>query len=152
MILSPLQSRHLGTSHSSPNHHQLPCCIFLNLISGLKSLLFKKWWQFSEKPELTGCHIWAVGGLSHLGNLMFRQKTLQEMWPTNGHIVMIKLLLITCQQLWPSESFKQFPRRNVKLNTKFDADSLLYLLCHFECYDHTVHMLTQWRPLPPPTD
>ena len=35
-----------------------------------------------------------------------------------------------------------------KLNTKFDADSLLYLLSHFECDDHTVHMLTQWH-LPP---
>ena len=34
--LSLLQSRHLGTSHSSPNRHQLPCHIFLNLITGLK--------------------------------------------------------------------------------------------------------------------
>ena len=38
-----------------------------------------------------------------------------------------------------------------KLNTKFDADSLLYLLSHFECHGHTVHMLTQWRLLPPLT-
>ena len=36
-----------------------------------------------------------------------------------------------------------------KLNTKFDADSLLYSLSHFECDSHTVHMLTQ-RHLPPP--
>ena len=36
-----------------------------------------------------------------------------------------------------------------KLNAKFDADSLLYLLSHFECNGHTVHMLTQWH-LPPP--
>ena len=36
-----------------------------------------------------------------------------------------------------------------KLNTKFDADSLLYLLSHFECNSHTVHRLTQWH-LPPP--
>ena len=36
-----------------------------------------------------------------------------------------------------------------KLNTKFDADSLLCSLCHFECDDHTVHMLTQ-QHLPPP--
>ena len=35
------------------------------------------------------------------------------------------------------------------MNAKFDADSLLYLLSHFECDDHTVHMLIQWR-LPPP--
>ena len=32
---------------------------------------------------------------------------------------------------------------------KFDADSLLYLLSHFECNNHTVHMLTQ-QHLPPP--
>ena len=36
-----------------------------------------------------------------------------------------------------------------KLNAKFDADLLLYLLSHFECHGHTVHMLTQWC-LPPP--
>ena len=32
-----------------------------------------------------------------------------------------------------------------KLNAKFDADSLLYSLSHFECAHHTAHMLTQWR-------
>ena len=36
-----------------------------------------------------------------------------------------------------------------KLNAKFDADVLLYLLSHFECDGHTVHMLTQLC-LPPP--
>ena len=38
-----------------------------------------------------------------------------------------------------------------ELNTKFDADSLLYLLSHFECDGHTVHVLTQWYLLPPLT-
>ena len=33
-----------------------------------------------------------------------------------------------------------------KLNAKFDADSLLYFLSHFECSGHTVHMLTQGHP------
>ena len=36
-----------------------------------------------------------------------------------------------------------------KLYTKFGADSLLYLLSHFEWNGHTVHMLTQ-QHLPPP--
>ena len=35
-----------------------------------------------------------------------------------------------------------------KLHGKFDADLLLYSLSYFECYGHTVHMLTQWH-LPP---
>ena len=37
----------------------------------------------------------------------------------------------------------------LKLNAKFDTDSLLCSLSHFECDGHTVHMLTQWC-LPPP--
>ena len=36
-----------------------------------------------------------------------------------------------------------------KLHAKCDAETLLYLLSHFECNGHTVHMLTQWC-LPPP--
>ena len=40
---SPLQSWHCGTSHSSPNCHQLPCLIFLNLIDSLKSIPFQRW-------------------------------------------------------------------------------------------------------------
>ena len=40
--LSPLQSRYLGTSHSSPSHLQLPRRIFLHLIYGLKSLPFQR--------------------------------------------------------------------------------------------------------------
>ena len=59
--LSPLQSKHLGTSHSSPNSHQLPCPILLNLINGLKSRLFQSF-SFWEKPEVTGHQVWAIGG------------------------------------------------------------------------------------------
>ena len=67
------QSRHLGTSHSSSNCHQLSHCIFLNFINGLKSLPFQ-WW-FWEKPEVTGHQIWPVERASHLGDLMFNKKT-----------------------------------------------------------------------------
>ena len=34
------------------------------------------------------------------------------------------------------------------LNAKSDADPLLCLLSHCECYCHTVHILTQWHLLP----
>ena len=40
-------------------------------------------------------------------------------------------------------------RRMFKRHTEFDADLVLYLLSHFECDGHTVHVLTQW-PLPSP--
>ena len=45
--------------------------------------------------------------------------------------------------------WNSFHRGMFKLNTKFDADPLLYSLNHFECDIHTVHMLTQLH-LPPP--
>ena len=38
-----------------------------------------------------------------------------------------------------------------KLHTKFDTYLLLYLLSHFECDGHTVHMLTHWCLLSPLT-
>ena len=36
----------------------------------------------------------------------------------------------------------------LKFNAKFNADSLLYLLSHFECHGHTIHVLSQWCPSP----
>ena len=44
-----------------------------------------------------------------------------------------------------------FRREMFKLNAKFDADPLFYTLSYFECNGHTVHMLFQWRLLPPLT-
>ena len=64
------------------------------------------------------------------------------------------LLWWSCQSLVvPSCSLLNHPNSLLtgmfKLNAKFEADPLLYLLSHFECDGHTVHMLTQWC-LPPP--
>ena len=50
-LLSPLHSRHLGISHSSPNHHQLPHCISLTLINGLKTLPFQRWFLVLRKAR-----------------------------------------------------------------------------------------------------
>ena len=58
--LSPLKSRQLGNSHSSPNCHQLPHCIFLNHTEGLKSLPFKGDFNFRKSPKKLTMHkIWA---------------------------------------------------------------------------------------------
>ena len=92
--LSPLQSTPLGTSHTYPsvpstfqnslkspffrNRHQLPRRILLNLVCGLKSPPFQWQFQFREKPEVTGSQIWAVGGLTDLGDAMFYRKSLHK--------------------------------------------------------------------------
>ena len=44
-----------------------------------------------------------------------------------------------------------FHRGMFKLNTKFDADCLLYSLSHFECDSHTIHIIIQWYLLLPLT-
>ena len=64
-------------------------------------------------------------------------------------IIMKKLLVTSCSQLWPFISYEQFRGGMFKLNAKFDTDPLLYLLSHFEYDCHTVRMLAQ-RCLPPP--
>ena len=135
--LSPLQSRHLGTSHSSPNCHQLPCNIFLNLTDCLKSLVLGKA-RSLRAPNL------GYRGLSHLGDLMFHKKTLHRMWCVSGHIAMIKLPITGCHSCGLLNNLNSFCRGMFKLNAKFDADLLLYLLSHFECDGHTVHMPIQW--------
>ena len=52
--LSPLQSSYLETSHNSPNCHQLPHHIFLNLIDGLKSRPFQRFFFVLGKARSCG--------------------------------------------------------------------------------------------------
>ena len=92
---------------------------------------------------------WAVRGLSHLDDLMFHQNlcTRHDAWAG-------ALLWWSCQSPVVHSCsllnhLNSFCRGIFKLNAKFEADSLLYLLRCFECNGHTVHMFTLWC-LPPP--
>ena len=90
--------------------------------------------------------------LSHLSDLMFHQKKfcmrhdawvgVLSWWSCQSPAAR------SCSLLYHPNSFH---KGMFKLNAKFDADSLLYLISHFECDGHTVHMLTQWCLLPPLT-
>ena len=81
------------------NRHQLPCRIFLTLIDSLKSLPFQRCFQFQEKLEVSGCKVWAVGGLSHPGDLMYKLCTRHE-GGMSGTTVVKKLPITRCPQLW----------------------------------------------------
>ena len=98
--------------------------------------------------------MWAVGELSHLGDLMFHQKlcTRCDAW-------VCVLLWWSCQSPVAHSCgllnhLNSFHRWMFKLNSKFDADSLLCLLSYFECDgteytgslngDHHPHWLVQW--------
>ena len=78
-----------------------------------------------EKPEVTGCQIWAVVGLSHLGDLMFRQKTFHKTWCMSGWVAMMKLPTAAAFWIIPNS----FHGGMFKLHAKFDADS--WLCSHF---------------------
>ena len=83
----------LGVSHSSPNHHQLPHCIFLNLIeifSLSKVILVLEKARSHRVPNLA-CK-WAESP----GWLMFCQKTVHETWCMSGHVVVMKLPITSC--------------------------------------------------------
>ena len=88
--------RHLRTSHSSPNCHQLTCCILLYLINSLKSLPFQRWFYFWEKPDVRRHQLWAVRVLSHLGDFMFHPKILHKAWCMSEHVVVMKLPITRC--------------------------------------------------------
>ena len=81
---------------------------------------------------------------------MFCQKTAQD-WCTSERGVMMKLQSPAAHSCGLLNHSNTFCRGMFKLNTKFGTDLLLYLLSHFECESHTVHMLIQQHLLPPLT-
>ena len=76
-------------------------------------------------------------------------KSLHEMWYMSGHVLWWSCQSPVSHSCGLLNHLNRFRRRMFKLKAKFDVDSLLYSLSHFECNSHTVHMLTQCR-LPPP--
>ena len=148
MSLSPLQSRHRGTSHSSLNCHQRPRRIFLSLIDGLKLLPFKDDFSSGESQKLQGAKsgLWGAESPAWF-DVSPKNCTRCDAWAG-------MLLWWSCQSpVAHSCGLLNYPNSfhgvMFKLNAKFDADSLLYSLSHFECDGHTVHMLTQQQvPLP----
>ena len=102
-----------------------------------------------KSQKLYSTKIWAVGGLSHLDDLMFCQKTLHKTWYKSRDVVMMKLPITRCPQVWPSESSEQFLQSNVQASHKISGRFVVVLTQSFECEDHTVPMLTQ-QVLPPP--
>ena len=88
------------------------------------------------------------------GDLLFQafqsldhfQQILNHLWSIFATLLFV---LHSLHHPWNLLNYlNSFCRVMVKLNAKFDADLLLCLLSHFECYNHTIHVLTQWHLLP----
>ena len=94
--LSPLQLGTLGP------HTVLSIAINCPIVFSWISLMvwnlfpFKGDFSFVKKPEVAGHEFWAVWGLSHLGDLMFHQKSVHQTWCMSRCFVMIKLWITNC--------------------------------------------------------
>ena len=149
--LSPFQSRHLGTSHSS-----------FKLPSTFPSYFPEAHWQ-SEISSLSNVTLVLGKARScrapNLGSRGAESPGWFDVSPkTSAWDIMHELsgcwwscqlpVAHSCSLLNHPNSFHG---RMFKLKAKFDADSLLYSLSHFECVGHTVHMLPQQCLLSPLT-
>ena len=110
---------------------------------------FKGDFSFGKKPEVAECHIWAVVKLSHLGDLMFCKKLCTRCDARAGVLSWWSCQSPVAHCCGLLNHPNSFHGEMLKLKAKFDADSLLYWLSHFECDSHTAHMLIQ-QPLPQP--
>ena len=129
------------------NCPQLPHHTFLNLIDGPNLFPFKSDFSF-EKSQKSQGNLYTVNTLRC--SACCRPS---RMWITfNGFSTIFEAFvphfyLHSTHYIIPKSSLYHpngFCGGMFKLNTKFDADSSLYLLSHFECDGHTVHMLPQW--------
>ena len=140
--LTPLQSRNVQISHSSPNRHQLPRCIFLNLSHGMKSLPFQRWLVLgkvgSHRAPNLGCRRaespgwFDVSPKNSASDMMHEWAGALSWWSCQSPVAH------SCGLL---NHTNNFCGGILRLKAKFEAEILLYSLTHFKCNGHTVQML-----------
>ena len=146
----PIQSRHLGTSHGSPNpcspnSHQAAQSYFpeshgWSEISSLSKVILVLGKTRSHRVPNLACR-----GTQSPGDLMFHQKVYMRHDAWAGALLWWScqtpaVFAHSCGLLNHPNSFCE---RMFKLMAKFDAELLLYSFNHFECDDCTVQLLTQ---------
>ena len=124
--LSPFQSRHLGTSQSSPNIHQLPCHISWISLMIWNLFPFKDDFGFRKSQILQGAKSRLKGGWVTWVIWCYSKKLCRR---RDSRVSM--LLWRSCQT--PAAHScgllnhpNSFRKGRFKLNEKYDADSLLY--------------------------
>jgi len=81
------------------NHVQLGCHVPYNVFSLLKLGPFQRHFQFGEQPKITMGHVGRVGNLTNQGNVVFSQKTLNQMRRMGRCIVVMELPSFCCPQV-----------------------------------------------------
>ena len=100
---------------TSGPHTVLPnaisCPVIFSCISSMVWNLspFKGDFSFGKSQQSQGAKFGRYGVLSHLGDLMFHQKTTRHDTWVDRCVVVMKLPITSCPELQPSESSEQFP-------------------------------------------
>ena len=124
--LSPLQSRLLGTSHSSPSCHQLPHCIFLNLTNGLNSSLSQVILVLGKAKSHRAPNLGCRGGWVIWVIWCFTQKLCMRCDTWAGTLLWWGCQSPVAHSCGLLNHPNNFRRGMFKLNARFDADLLLY--------------------------
>ena len=150
MTLGPLQSRHLGTSHSSPSCHQLPCNIFLSHqqseISSLSKVILVLGKARNRRAPNLGCsraeslEWFDVSPKNSAQDLMHYQVCCHD--EAANHQVPIAAAFY----IIPIVSAEEYSNLTQNLIQNHCSTHSVILRD-----DHTVHMLIQWHLLPPLT-
>ena len=139
-------SRHLGTSHSSPSHHQLPCHIFLNLIDSLKVILVLGKVRSHRAPRLDCRGAESPGWFGWL----FHQKIYIRLDAWVGTLFWLRCQSPVAHSCGLLNHLNNFHRGMFKLNAKCDADSLLYsvilnvTVTQYTCSLNGIYWQVQW--------
>ena len=147
--LSPLPSRHLGTSHSSPNCHQLSCFIFLNLINSLKSLPFQGDFSFGKSHKSQGAKLGLYGGQVTWVIWCFTKKHCMGCDAWAGVLLWWSCQSLAAHSCTLVNHLNSFCRGVFKLHANFMQIFCSTCSVIFQWDGHTVHMLMPWC-LPPP--
>ena len=140
MILQSPSSRHLGTSHSSPNHHQLPHPIFLNLIHCVKSLPFQRWFSFGRNQKSQGTKSGLYEGSVTWVIWCFAKELCQRDDAWGGTLSCWSCQSLVARSCSLLNFLNSFYEGMFKLNAKLSADWLFYLLSYFWTWrPHSTH-------------
>ena len=106
---------------------------------------------FGKSQKFTGHQVWVVVRLNPWVICCFTKKLCTRRGAWMGTLSWWSWQSPVDQSCGLLSHLNSFCGGIFTFNAKSDADSLLYLLRHFECNGHTVHMLIQQHLLPPLT-
>ena len=152
--LSPLQSRHLGTSHSSPSSHEFSRPIFLNLMRVWNLFPFKGDFTFGKSQSLRAPNVGCKGAESpgwfdvsqknSTGDMMYEQAHCHDEVTNHPLPIAVAFRII---QIVSAEKCSNFTQSLMKIYCSTCSVILNVMATEYTCSLSSVycpHWLVQW--------